>query len=302
MKQRIINSEKAFDISVTIVLFIVAVSMLYPLIYVVSASLSSAEAVNRGDVIFFPVEFSLKGYEFAFSNKDIWIGYRNTIFYTLVGTLVNLAVTLPAAYVMSRKDFSSRNVLMVFFMITMYVGGGIMPTYLNWKSLGLLDTPWIMLLNGALSVYNMIVARTFFATSIPGEIAEATKVDGCSDFGLFFKIILPLSKPIIMVMVLYYGVGRWNEYFNAMIYLENRDLLPLQVILREILIQGELMKSLTADPSISAESIQILMEQAKAMELIKYCVIVISALPMLIVYPYLQKFFEKGVMIGSVKG
>lgn len=302
MKQRRINSEKAFDIIIKTIMFIIAVSMLYPLIYVVSASLSSAQAVNRGDVILFPVEFSIKGYEFAFKNKEIWIGYRNTIFYTLAGTLVNLAVTLPAAYTMSRKNFPGRNALMVFFMITMYVGGGIIPTYLNWKGLGLIDTPWIMLLNGALNVYNMIVARTFFATSIPEEIIEATKVDGYSDFGVFFKIILPLSKPIIMVMVLYYGVGHWNEYFNAMIYLENRNLLPLQVFLREILIQGELMKSLTKDPSISAESLQILMEQAKAMELIKYCVIVIAALPMLLVYPYLQKFFEKGVMIGSVKG
>lgn len=191
---------------------------------------------------------------------------------------------------------------MVFFMITMYISGGIVPTYMNWRKLGLLNTPLIMILNGALSVYNMIIARTFFASSIPGEISEAARVDGCSDFGIFFKIILPLSKPIIMVMTLYYGVGHWNEYFSAMIYLEDRNLFPLQVFLREILIQGELLKSLAQDPSISAESMQFLAQQAKAMELIKYCVIVVAALPMLMIYPYLQKYFEKGVMIGSVKG
>ena len=295
-------SDTMFDLLVNIIMTIVAVIMLYPLIYVVSASLSSADAVTRGEVFLIPVDFTLEGYKFVFQNKDLWIGYRNTIFYTVFGTLMNLVVTLPAAYVMSRKDFRTKNVFMVFFMITMYISGGIVPTYMNWRKLGLLNTPLIMILNGALSVYNMIIARTFFATSIPGEISEAARVDGCSDFGIFFKIILPLSKPIIMVMTLYYGVGHWNEYFSAMIYLEDRKLFPLQVFLREILIQGELLKSLAQDPSISAESMQFLAQQAKAMELIKYCVIVVAALPMLMIYPYLQKYFEKGVMIGSVKG
>lgn len=295
-------SDTMFDLLVNIIMTIVAVIMLYPLIYVVSASLSSADAVTRGEVFLIPVDFTLDGYKFVFQNKDLWIGYRNTIFYTVFGTLMNLVVTLPAAYVMSRKDFRTKNMFMVFFMITMYISGGIVPTYMNWRKLGLLNTPLIMILNGALSVYNMIIARTFFASSIPGEISEAARVDGCSDFGIFFKIILPLSKPIIMVMTLYYGVGHWNEYFSAMIYLEDRNLFPLQVFLREILIQGELLKSLAQDPSISAESMQFLAQQAKAMELIKYCVIVVAALPMLMIYPYLQKYFEKGVMIGSVKG
>lgn len=295
-------SFSAFDAVNGFFLFLIAVIMLYPLVYVLSASFSSSQAILRGDVILFPVEFNTKGYEFAFKNKDIWTGYANTILYTVAGTLVNLAVTLPAAYALSRRELKTRNIFMIFFMITMYVSGGLVPTYLNLKSLHLLNTRWLMIINGALSVYNMIVARTFFSSSIPGEILEAAKVDGCSDFGIFFKIVLPLSKPIIMVMVLFYGVGHWNEYFNAMIYLDDRRLMPLQVFLREILIQGEMLKSLANDPNISAEMLQMLSEQAKAMDLIKYCVIVIAAVPMLAIYPKLQKFFEKGVMIGSVKG
>ena len=194
-----------------------------------------------------------------------------------------------------------RNGLMVFFMITMYVSGGLIPGYLNVKSLGLVNTRIYMVIDGAMSVYNMIVARTFFANSIPGELSEAARMDGCSDFGIFARVILPMSKACIAVQVLYYGVGHWNAYFNAMIYLKDRDKYPLQMFLREILIQSRISVN-SAAAAVTTQEAELLAEMAKRAELVKYCVIIVATLPMMLLYPRLQKFFEKGVMIGSVKG
>ena len=292
-----------FNAVIYILLLLLAVIMLYPLIFVLSASFSDPKAVAGGEMLLLPVKPSLEGYRYLMQYKEIWVGYGNTIFYMIAGTLLNLAATLPCAYAMSRKDLKGRKYLMIYFMITMYFSGGMIPGYLNIKSLGLLDTRGVILINGLVSTFNLIVARTYFMTSIPWEIQEAAVIDGCNDFQIFGKIIFPLSKAITVVMTLYYGVGRWNSYFVEMIYLKDRNKFPLQLFLREILTKSTFAKTAMADGmSFSAEQMMVLIKQADTANMIKYGVIVLSALPMLIIYPFLQKYFEQGVMIGSVKG
>ena len=292
-----------FNAVIYILLLLLAVIMLYPLIFVLSASFSDPKAVAGGEMLLLPVKPSLEGYRYLMQYKEIWVGYGNTIFYMIAGTLLNLAATLPCAYAMSRKDLKGRKYLMIYFMITMYFSGGMIPGYLNIKSLGLLDTRGVILINGLVSTFNLIVARTYFMTSIPWEIQEAAVIDGCNDFQIFGKIIFPLSKAITVVMTLYYGVGRWNSYFVEMIYLKDRNKFPLQLFLRETLTKSTFAKTAMADGmSFSAEQMMALIKQADTANMIKYGVIVLSALPMLIIYPFLQKYFEQGVMIGSVKG
>ena len=292
-----------FNTVIYILLLLLAVIMLYPLIIVLSASFSDPKAVAGGEMLLLPIKPSLEGYRYLMQYKEIWVGYGNTIFYMIAGTLLNLAATLPCAYAMSRKDLKGRKYLMIYFMITMYFSGGMIPGYLNIKSLGLLDTRGVILINGLVSTFNLIVARTYFMTSIPWEIQEAAVIDGCNDFQIFGKIIFPLSKAITVVMTLYYGVGRWNSYFVEMIYLKDRNKFPLQLFLREILTKSTFAKTAMADGmSFSAEQMMALIKQADTANMIKYGVIVLSALPMLIIYPFLQKYFEQGVMIGSVKG
>ena len=292
-----------FNAVIYILLLLLAVIMLYPLIFVLSASFSDPKAVAGGEMLLLPVKPSLEGYRYLMQYKEIWVGYGNTIFYMIAGTLLNLAATLPCAYAMSRKDLKGRKYLMIYFMITMYFSGGMIPGYLNIKSLGLLDTRGVILINGLVSTFNLIVARTYFMTSIPWEIQEAAVIDGCNDFQIFGKIIFPLSKAITVVMTLYYGVGRWNSYFVEMIYLKDRNKFPLQLFLREILTKSTFAKTAMVDGmSFSAEQMMALIKQADTANMIKYGVIVLSALPMLIIYPFLQKYFEQGVMIGSVKG
>lgn len=300
--RRYINGSKFFQLMVTVILMIFLCVQLYPLIYIISASFSDPYAVAQGELILLPIEFTLEGYQHVLQYEEIWIGYGNTILYTVLGTMLNLAVTLPCAYALSRHEVVGKNVIMVFFMITMYVSGGLIPNYLNIKGFGLVDTRAVMIVNGALSVYNMIVARTFFANTIPYELTEAAKIDGCSDFGIFSKIVMPLSKAIMAVMVLYYGVGHWNAYFNAMIYLNDRKKFPLQNFLREILLESKLASAVSVTGGMSVEQATLLEEMSKRAELVKYCVIIIATVPMMIIYPRLQKFFEKGIMIGSVKG
>ena len=292
-----------FNAVIYILLLLLAVIMLYPLIFVLSASFSDPKAVAGGEMLLLPIKPSLEGYRYLMQYKEIWVGYGNTIFYMIAGTLLNLAATLPCAYAMSRKDLKGRKYLMIYFMITMYFSGGMIPGYLNIKSLGLLDTRGVILINGLVSTFNLIVARTYFMTSIPWEIQEAAVIDGCNDFQIFGKIVFPLSKAITVVMTLYYGVGRWNSYFVEMIYLKDRNKFPLQLFLREILTKSTFAKTAMADGmSFSAEQMMALIKQADTANMIKYGVIVLSALPMLIIYPFLQKYFEQGVMIGSVKG
>lgn len=292
-----------FNIVVYSVLFLLGVIMLYPLLFVLSASFSDPKAVAGGEMLLLPVKPSLEGYKYLMQYEEIWTGYLNTIFYTVVGTVLNLIATLPCAYAMSRKDLKGRKYLMIFFMITMYFSGGMIPGYLNIQSLGLLDTRSVILINGLVSTFNLIVARTYFMTAIPWEIQEAAVIDGCNDFQVFGKIVFPLSKAITVVMVLYYGIGRWNSYFSEMIYLKDRAKFPLQLFLREILTKSTFAKTAMADGmSFSAEEMMALIKQADTANMIKYGVIVLSTIPMLIIYPFLQKYFEQGVMIGSVKG
>ena len=292
-----------FNAVIYILLLLLAVIMLYPLIFVLSASFSDPKAVAGGEMLLLPVKPSLEGYRYLMQYKEIWVGYGNTIFYMIAGTLLNLAATLPCAYAMSRKDLKGRKHLMIYFMITMYFSGGMIPGYLNIKSLGLLDTRGVILINGLVSTFNLIVARTYFMTSIPWEIQEAAVIDGCNDFQIFGKIIFPLSKAITVVMTLYYGVGRWNSYFVEMIYLKDRNKFPLQLFLREILTKSTFAKTAMADGmSFSAEQMMALIKQADTANMIKYGVIVLSALPMLIIYPFLQKYFAEGITLGAVKG
>lgn len=250
-----LNADNLFQLVVDVIILVFLIIELYPIIYVVSCSFSDPSAVNSGKVILWPVGLTLDGYKRVMEYSDIWIGYANTIFYTVVGTLINLAVTIPCAFALSRRDLPGRNGIMIFFMITMYIGGGLIPSYLNIKSMGLMNTRTLLLILGALSVYNMIVSRTFFANSIPYEITEAAKIDGADEFATFFRIVLPLSKAILGVMVLYFGLGHWNSYFDAMIYLEDRSKYPLQLFLREILLQSKLLQSTSEIGGLSPEEI-----------------------------------------------
>lgn len=300
--KKYISGNKFFQVIINICMVLFLCIELYPILYVISASVSDPSAVNAGKLVLFPIGFSLDGYKMVFQYKDIWIGYGNTIFYTVAGTVLNLVVTLPCAYSLSRKELPGRNKWMIFFMITMYVSGGLIPSYLNMKSFGLLNTRMVMLINGALSVYNLIVARTFFENSIPYEITEAARIDGCSEIGIFMKIVLPLSKAITTVMVLYYGVTRWNAYFDAMVYLDDTTKYPLQLFLRDILLKSRFAQDALSNGSVTAAEALLLEQMAQAADKIKYCVIIVATLPMVLIYPKLQKYFEKGVMIGGVKG
>lgn len=300
---RMTTGDKVFVTVIYVVLAIMMISMLYPMIFVLSASFSDPQMVSTGKMLLWPVGVRLDGYKYILQYQEIWTGYLNTLVYTILGTLVNLAVTLPCAYALSRRDMKGRALIMTVFMITMYVNGGMIAGYLNVKSFNLLDNRFFIIINGAVSVYNLIVARTFFATTIPVELQEAARIDGCNDFAILLRIVLPLSSAITVVMALYYGVGRWNSYFTEMIYLKDRAKFPLQLFLREILVQSQFaQQAMNSGQSFSAEQMMALVKQAETANMIKYCVIIISTLPMLAIYPFLQKYFEKGVMIGAVKG
>ncbi len=294
-------SDKIFlAVNNTFLIFMFLIT-LYPLIFVLSASFSDPQKVSTGQMLLFPVGITFEGYKNLFSYNDLWVGYANSLFYTIVGTIFNLAATLPCAYALSRRDFKPRSVLMIFFLITMYFSGGLIPSYLNVKSFGLLNTRFYILITGLVSVSNMIVCRTFYQNSIPWELQEAAMLDGASDFGMFVRIILPLSKAIIAVMCLYYGIAHWNSYFTPMIYLKNREYYPLQLILKEILTDANLSAQSLSN-EIDAEAIAHMLKVQDTANLLKYGVIVMATAPMMILYPFLQKYFEKGVMIGSVKG
>lgn len=294
-KKAICWEDRIFYCITGIVVTFILLVVLYPLIYIVSSSFSSPSAVSAGKVVLFPVDFSLEGYKAVFKNKDIVSGYLNTIYYALAGTFINVALTMFAAYPLARTDLPGKNKIMFIFTFTMFFSGGMIPSYMLVKDLGLMDTRWAILLPGALSVYNMIITRTFIQSSIPKEMLEASQIDGCNDIQYFFKIVLPLSKPVLAVITLFYVVGHWNAYFNAFLYLTDRKLYPLQIILREILIVNSI------DPSMVVDEALLTAKQGIA-DLLKYSLIVVSVVPMLIIYPFIQKHFAKGMMIGSVKG
>ncbi|NMB96626.1 MAG: carbohydrate ABC transporter permease [Clostridiaceae bacterium] len=277
------------------VLILFTIAVLYPLIFIVSSSFSSGSAVSSGRVVFLPVEPSLEGYKAVFKHKNILSGYRNTIFYTVAGTLINVIMTLIAAYPLSRRDMQFKKFYMFLFVFTMFFSGGLIPTYILMTKIKFVNTVWAMIIPGALSVYNMIVTRTFIMTNIPLELLEAAQIDGCSDAKYFFMVVLPLSKAIIAVITLFYAVGHWNAYFGALIYLNEPKLYPLQLILRTILVVNQVNLSDIEDPELIAA------KQGLA-DLLKYSLIIVSTAPILALYPFVQKYFIKGVMIGSIKG
>lgn len=294
-KKAIGLDDKIYYAVTNTIMILLTLIVLYPLIYVVSASFSSPSAVSSGKVFLFPVEFSLEGYLAVFKNPSILIGYRNSFLYTIFGTLINVCVTMIAAYPLSRRDLPNRGFFTFLFTFTMIFSGGMIPNYILLKNLHMINTPWAMLLPGALSIYNMIIARTFIQSNIPGELFDASRIDGCNDFNYFTKIILPLSKSVLAVITLYYAVGHWNSYFNAFLYLNEKNLFPLQIFLRDILIANAVDANMTLDPE--------LMEAKQGLaSLLKYSLIIVSSAPVLMLYPFVQKHFVKGVMIGSVKG
>lgn len=296
-KQRAIrkpSDERAFDFVVYMIAAIIIIIVLYPLLFIVSASFSDPSRVLNGDVWLLPKGVNLEAYKSILHNDKIWIGYRNTIIYTVVGTVINIIMTLLAAYPLSRPDLPGRGVIMVMITLTMFFGGGLIPTYLLVKELGMVNTMWALIVPGAIATYNLIVMRTYFQSSIPWELQEAAHMDGCSNWRLLVSIILPLSKPILAVMVLFYAVGHWNSFFPALIYIRDEALHPLQLVLREILM-------ISQSGGIEGGSVG-LEDQILLAESIKFAVIIVSTLPVLIMYPFVQRHFVKGVMIGSLKG
>lgn len=287
------SDEKIFDAVVNALAIIIVVVVLYPLIFIVSASFSDPALVLNGEVILLPKQITLEAYRNVFQNDQIWNGYGNTILYTAVGTVINLIMTTLAAYPLSRPDLPGRGIIMFFVTLTMFFSGGLIPSYLLVKNLGMVDTMWALVIPGAIATYNLIVMRTYFQSSIPWEIQEAAHIDGCSNWKLLTHVILPLSKPILAVMILFYAVGHWNSFFNALIYIRSKDMYPLQLVLREVLMVSQ---ADAVDSNAGLESKILLAES------IKYVVIIISSLPVLLMYPFVQKHFVKGVMIGSLKG
>lgn len=288
------KGDRVFTIVNDLLLLLGFLIVLYPLIYILSSSFSAPKAVATGKVILWPVDFSLRGFEAVFEHKAIVTGFLNTIFYTVAGTAVNIVMTVMAAYPLSRKSLPGRRVLLFLFTFTMIFNGGLIPSYLLNSDLGLINTRAVMIIPLAISVYNVIICRTFFESTIPDELLEASQIDGCSHFRFLLQMVVPLSKSIIAVLVLYYALGHWNSYFQAFIYITDRSKFPLQIILRDILVLNS-VNDIIADPQLYAA------RQGMA-ELLKYSLIVVSSAPFMIAYPFVAKHFVKGVMIGSVKG
>lgn len=274
---------------------LLSIIILYPLWFVIIASFSNSDLVGSGKVLFFPKGITLEGYKYIFRDGRIWQGYKNTFIYTLFGTLLALLITVPAGYALSRNDMVGRGFLMKILIITKYFSGGLIPTYLVVKGLHLVNTPFVLIIMGSFSVFNLILCRTYFMNTLPIELQEAAEIDGCNILQYFLGVAIPLSKPIIAIMALYYAVGHWNAFFNGLIYVTDAKFYPLQLILRDILISGQSVDPSTLDP----ESLELMREIART---IKYGVIIVSSLPVLCLYPFVQKYFIKGIMIGSVKG
>ena len=289
MNRKSMGSEKVFDIVVMILVGIIALMFLVPLLNVLASSFSSPDKVIAGEVGLFPVEFEIDGYLKILKDKKIWTGFKNSLVYTVLGTIIQVSCQMLCAYPLSRKDFKGRKLLNIFLVLTMFISGGMIPTYILISELHIIDTIWAIILPGCVSVFNIIVIRTYMENSISKEVQEAAMIDGCNDFNIFFRIVLPLCRPVLLIMILYGIVGYWNSYFNAMMYVQSESLLPLQNVSNNILISNE--GALGGGIS-----------DVNAAEQLKYVTIVISSLPLLIIYPFFQKYFEKGVTIGGVKG
>lgn len=281
-----------FDVIVHIISLLLLCIVLYPLILVVSNSISEPSMVVKGEVLLLPKGINFRGYEEFFKDKNMLIGFSNSLFYTVFGTCINLLVTLPAGYALTKNTLPGKNIFLTMFMLIMYFGGGMIPTFLIIKNLGLYNTRWILLILGAFSTYNCIICKSFFG-AMPRDLEEAAEIDGCSPMRTFIQIILPLSKALLGVMVLYFGISHWNAYFSALIYMKDDAKMPLQVFLRRILVLAQMAASGDEDVSMSI---------AEKEMMLRYSSIVVSSLPFMIIYPFLQKYFNKGVLIGSVKG
>ncbi|SDX32848.1 carbohydrate ABC transporter permease [Paenibacillus sp. CF384] len=287
--------DRVLLISLYLLLAAITLTVLYPLLYIFSSSLSSPDAVVSGKVWLYPVDFSFRAYKSIFQSSQLMTGYYNSFIYTIFGTLINVAFTVLMAFPLSQRSMPGRKYIMILMMVTLFFSGGLIPTYLLVKNLHMLDTRWALWLPGAFSIFQVIIARTFFQSSIPQELQEASQMDGCRDIRYLMSIVLPLSKPVLAVMTLMYAVGHWNAYFDALIYLRSEHLFPLQYVLRNMLILN------AADPAMLANTAQSLRDKGFE-QVLKYALIVVACVPVLIMYPFVQKHFVKGVMVGSLKG
>ncbi len=287
------NGDKVFYAVNALILGLLAVIIIYPLYFIIIASFSDPDAVLGGRVVLFPVDITLEGYAKIIERADVWRGYLNTIIYTALTVVLALAVTIPAGWGLSRKNLPGKKFWMIFFIIPMFFGGGLIPFYNVMSSLKLVNTIWAVILPAILSVWNLFMTKTFFESSIPEGLLEAATIDGAGKFRIFFTLVLPLSKAVIAVMALYYAVGQWNSYFNAMIFLQNESLYPLQLVLKEILIASE---------STVGGSGETILEQFRLANQLKYVSVIVSSIPVLMLYPFVQKYFQQGMMIGSLKG
>ena len=290
------RSDIIFNIVMYVFLGTMALVAFYPLWFVLISSISEPSLVNNGKVLFLPKGVTFEGYMEIFKTSKIWIGYRNTLFYTVFGTLLNVSLTMITAYPLSRKELVGKKGIMLYFIFTMYFGGGLIPVYMLIQNLGLIDSPFVLIVIGAMSIYNLIVTRTYLESTISQELIDAAYLDGCSDAKFFFWVVLPLSKTIIAVLVVFYGVAHWNEYFNALIFIREASLRPLQLVLREILLMT------TMSDFVGIEDVEDIYRRQRFAEVIKYGSIVVASVPVLILYPFAQKHFVKGVMVGAVKG
>lgn len=291
------RGDKLFDMFIVFLFVILMLAIIYPLYWVVIASVSNPNAVNVGHVLFLPKGLNVLGYKLIFRYRQIWSGYRNTIVYTGLGTILSVTVTMLAGYALSRRDLAGKNLFAIFFVITLFFNGGLIPTFLVVKDLGMLNTIWAMIVPGAVSAFNILIARAFFYSGIPEELLEAARVDGCGDFRFFWSVVLPLSTPIVVVLAVFTSVGVWNSYVPALIYLTNQSLYPLQMVLRELLILNQ-----TQSNMLDLLNVQSIQQQQLIAEEIQYGVVVVASIPMMMVYPFLMKYFSKGITLGAVKG
>lgn len=296
-RKKFVNQDKVFDgVNLVLMLFLLIV-FVWPLWFVLIASISDPAQVWQGNVILFPKNITLDAYKEVIQYETIWTGYRNTIVYTVLGTIINLVLTVCGAYPLSRRDFAPRKFLLIILMVTMYFSGGLVPSYLVVNKLGLVDTIWAMIIPNAVSMFNIIITRTYFINSIPDELYEAAQLDGANTAQYLFKVVLPLSKPILAVITLFYAVGHWNDFYSALIYINSQQLLPLQSVLRKLLLSTQMTLQITS--SMSPDEI---MRKTQLAQTLKYSSIIVSTVPVLCFYPLVQKHFVKGIMVGSVKG
>lgn len=294
-KSRMGMSDVAFNVLVTAIATVVFLIILYPIIFIISASFSSETALSAGRVVLWPIDLNVDGYKLVFSNRDVWIGFGNSIFYVICYVAQNMFYTLTVAYALSRKDFMPRHVITLFLAVASWFSGGIIPTYIQYSKFNMINSRVGFILMASFGLGTVVIVRTYFQSSIPGELLEAAQMDGCSDIGYFLKIAIPLSKPIIAVQVLDYIVACWNSYVGPMIYLRKKELKPLQLVLQEILAATQVDAMSIMDPSLAEK-------MASVADVMKYAIIIVGSIPMIMIYPFVKKYFEKGVMIGSIKG